>query len=65
MMLAQSWAVRRWALKRFAKVDDYLHGVKEIVLAIVESKMFPANGIATVAEEGSEETGPRERSMLS
>jgi AcrR family transcriptional regulator len=65
MMLAQSWAVRRWALKRFAKVDDYLNGVKEIVLAIVESTTLQANGIAMVATGGNEETGPRERSILS
>lgn len=65
MMLAQSWAVRRWALKRFAKVDDYLNGVKKIVLAIVEKKTLPTNGVAMVAAEAGGETAPQERSLLS
>jgi AcrR family transcriptional regulator len=66
MMLAQSWAVRRWALKRFAKVDDYLNSVKGIVLAIVESRTLQTNGIAMVAAASvNGEKAPRERDMLS
>jgi len=66
MMLAQSWAVRRWALKRFAKVDDYLNSVKGIVLAIVESRTLQTNGIAMVAAASvNGEKAPRERAMLS
>lgn len=65
MMLAQSWAVRRWALKRFAKVDDYLNGVKKIVLAIVEKKTLPTTDVAMVAAEAGGETVPQERSLLS
>jgi len=65
MMLAQSWAVRRWALRRFAKVDDYLSNVKRIVLAIVESKTLQANGIPLVAADVNGEKVQRERGMLS
>lgn len=66
MMLGQSWAVRRWALKRFDKVEDYLRNVKSIVLAIVESKTLPANGIAMLgAATINGAKGPGEREMLS
>lgn len=49
MMLAQAWAVRHWALKRFMKVDDYLGALKSIVLGILESKTPHPNGIAMAA----------------
>jgi AcrR family transcriptional regulator len=66
MMVAQSWAVRRWALRRFAKVDDYLSNVKKIVLAIVESTTLQAHGIAMVAAaDVDKEKVLRERDMLS
>ncbi len=36
IVLAQSWAVRHWALRRFAKLDDYLASLKIIALGVVE-----------------------------
>ena len=51
LVLAQSWAVRRWALKRFAKVDDYLAALKSVALGLVESETAhsSANGAARLA----------------
>ncbi len=37
LVLAQSWAVRHWALSSFAKLDDYLEPLKSIVVGILES----------------------------
>jgi hypothetical protein len=59
MVLSQSWAVRHWALKRFAKVDDYLMALKAIVLSVVESKTTHVGGITAVAE-GRREQSPME-----
>ncbi len=64
MVLAQAWAVRRWALKRFAKADDYLHALKAIVFGIVTSKTLRQNGLAMVAAEAMEETAPPEQETL-
>jgi len=66
MMLAQSWAVRRWALKRFAKIDDYLSGLWPYVLAIVQSHGLHHSGITTMATADARRDGlPRERELLS
>lgn len=65
MMLAQSWAVRHWALKRFPKVEDYLSALKAIVLGILESKTLHPNGIAMVAAEAVGESIPQGRETLS
>jgi AcrR family transcriptional regulator len=46
MMLAQSWAVRHWALKRFAKADDYFTALKSIALGIVKSKTPQPHSVA-------------------
>lgn len=51
MIVAQSWAVRHWALKRFAKVDDYLSALKRIILDIVTSKTPHPHGLAMVMPE--------------
>lgn len=52
LVLAQSWAVRHWALKRFAKVDDYFATLKPIALGIVSSRTPQHNGVdsATVSK---------------
>jgi len=52
MILAQSWAVRHWALKRFARVDDYLTALKSVALGVVESKTTThPNGVAAFTQE--------------
>lgn len=51
MILAQSWAVRHWALKRFARVDDYLTALKSVALGVVESKTTRPNGVAAFTQE--------------
>jgi AcrR family transcriptional regulator len=66
MMLAQAWAVRYWALKRFAKVDDYLDTLKAIVFSVVETKTLHANGSAAiVSAEQQEEPVQAHRGTLS
>ena len=62
MVLSQSWAVRHWALKRFAKVEDYLRALKAIVLGVVESETLLVSGIITVAggEKRDDSLQPRE-----
>jgi AcrR family transcriptional regulator len=58
MVLSQSWAVRHWALKRFAKAEDYLLALKAIVLDIVESESSESMSVAEViAVHGGEEHG--------
>ena len=41
LVLAQSWAVRHWALSSFAKLDEYLEPLKSIALGILESDGAP------------------------
>ncbi len=65
LILAQSWAVRHWALKRFAKVDDYLSALKEIVLQVVESKTPQPNGVAMMMPETVEKDMPQRHESLS
>jgi len=66
VVLAQSWAVRRWALKRFAKVEDYLNALKPIVLGIVESETPYLNGVAAMVMSRKEDEPVRpERGTLS
>ena len=44
LVLAQSWAVRHWALSSFTKLDEYLEPLKSIALGILEtdSQQVPA-----------------------
>ena len=66
LVLAQSWAVRRWALKRFAKVEDYLNALKPIVVGIVESETPYLNGVAAMVMSRKEDEPVRpERGTLS
>jgi len=65
LVLAQSWAVRHWALKRFAKIDDYLSALKSIALGIVESQTFQPNGRAMVTSARAREPVQPERGTLS
>lgn len=51
IVLAQSWAVRHWALKRFAKVDDYVTALKPMALGIIESKAVLLNGVTAIVHE--------------
>ena len=37
LVLAQSWAVRHWALTSFTKLDDYLEPLKILAVSILES----------------------------
>lgn len=56
MVLSQSWAVRHWALTRFAKAEDYLLALKTIVLGIIESETVPvAEVIAVRGKEKNED----------
>lgn len=52
MVLSQSWAVRHWALKRFAKAEEYLLSLKAIVLGIVESESASIAEVLTVRGGG-------------
>jgi AcrR family transcriptional regulator len=65
LVLAQSWAVRHWALKRFAKIDDYLNVLKSIALGIVESETLQPNGKAMVTSAQEREPVQPERGTLS
>ena len=66
MMLAQSWAVRHWALKRFAKMDDYLNNLRPYALAIVQNPALSLSRIATIAAADARgDAIPRERELLS
>lgn len=38
LVLAQSWAVRHWALSNFTRLDDYLEPLKSIAIGILESE---------------------------
>lgn len=49
LVLAQAWAVRRWALRRFAKVDDYFASLEPIALEIVRSRTPSSQGVEMVA----------------
>ncbi len=53
MVLAQSWAVRHWALKHFTKIDDYLSALKKIALGIAEERTFAPHRIAMVAADAN------------
>jgi len=65
LVLAQSWAVRRWALKRFAKVDEYLDTLKAIALGVVESATVQSNGVATLTSTREREPVQPARGTLS
>lgn len=66
MMLAQSWAVRHWALKRFTKMDDYLTNLRPYALAIVQSPALHMGRISTISTADARgEAIPRERELLS
>ena len=64
MVLSQSWAVRHWALKRFAKVDDYLMALKTIVLGVVESDTASVRGVITLAGRTTGEDATQSRGTL-
>jgi hypothetical protein len=49
-VLAQSWAVRHWALRRFAKLDDYLASLKIIALGVVEGDTLALGQVVTIAQ---------------
>lgn len=65
LVLAQSWAVRRWALKRFAKVEDYLGVLNSVALGVVASETLHANGVALVTAEREKDLLHPERGTLS
>jgi AcrR family transcriptional regulator len=65
LVLAQSWAVRRWALKRFAKVEDYLGVLNSVALGVVASETLHGNGVALVTAEREKELVHHERGTLS
>ena len=48
LVLAQSWAVRHWALKRFSKVGDYFQTLLKLALGILESDSAAVNEIRTL-----------------
>ena len=65
LVLAQSWAVRRWALKRFAKVEDYLSVLNAIALGVVASETPHPNGVAIVTSGREKDPVQPERRTLS
>jgi AcrR family transcriptional regulator len=58
MILAQSWAVRHWALKRFVKADDYFIALKPIALGVVRSKTPQPNSIGMAAITNTQDSEP-------
>jgi len=64
MVLSQSWAVRHWALKRFANVDDYLMALKAIILGVMESATPHTNGIIFAGGESRDETSEQPRGSV-
>jgi AcrR family transcriptional regulator len=61
-VLAQSWAVRHWALKRFAAVEDYLAVLGSIALGLLERQTAAvgkdkAGELIKVASYGTLDTG--------
>lgn len=61
LVLAQSWAVRRWALRRFAEVDDYFATLHPIALGIVRSRTPSLHGVEMVAAADLHETARKAR----
>jgi AcrR family transcriptional regulator len=64
IVLSQSWAVRHWALKRFAKVDDYLAALKAVALGVVESNTIITQEMVTVMGRQGAEDDRQERGVL-
>jgi len=52
IVLAQSWAVRHWALRRFAKLDDYLASLKIIALGVVKGDTLALGQVVTIPQGG-------------
>lgn len=48
IVMAQSWAVRHWALKRFVKVDDYLQTLHLVALGVLESHTGNVNEVSAL-----------------
>ena len=48
LVLAQSWAVRHWALTSFTKLDDYLEPLKTLAVSILESEASELQGVPTL-----------------
>ena len=53
LVLAQSWAVRHWALSSFTKLDEYLEPLKSIALGILETDAQQASALIT-AQDGKD-----------
>ncbi|MGE0823060.1 MAG: TetR/AcrR family transcriptional regulator [Candidatus Binatia bacterium] len=66
MVISQSWAMRHWALRRFAKVDDYLTGLKSIALGVVENRTSSGVDHVAISNQGkvAEEEAPYSRVTL-
>ncbi|MEW6297143.1 MAG: TetR/AcrR family transcriptional regulator [Thermodesulfobacteriota bacterium] len=60
LVLAQSWAVRRWALRRFTKVEDYFATLEPIALGIVSSKTPQLHGVE-MTPSGTPKTAPAQK----
>ena len=52
LVLAQSWAVRHWALKRFVKVEDYFSTLQSLALGILESATKNRNEVSVEDSDG-------------
>ncbi len=59
LVLAQSWAVRHWALSSFTKLDEYLEPLKLIALGILETDSQQASALIA-AQDGKDLALPRE-----
>ncbi len=53
IVLAQSWAVRHWALKRFVKVEDYLQTLQLVALGILESDTGNVNEVRALESKAN------------
>ena len=53
LVLAQSWAVRHWALSSFTKLDEYLEPLKSIALGILETDAQQASALIA-AQDGKD-----------
>ena len=61
MMLAQSWAVRHWALKRFTRADDYFTALKPIALGVVKSKTLQPNSVGMTTITKPQDSEPEQQ----
>ena len=63
LVLAQSWAVRHWALTSFTKIQEYLEPLKAIAIGILESDGVALQKKANLFDPQSEKERALSREM--